>query len=141
MAVIDADTHVDECEETWRYMPSEDTRYKPVTVVPTEDMDASAPAPGYTRHWLIGGNLSIRRIRDDQRTGTTIDARELRDVETRLRHMDEMGVDIHVMYPTLFLTYLTSDPQAQVAICKSYNRWMADRSAQSKGRVLRFLLL
>ena len=21
MAVIDADTHVDECEETWRYMP------------------------------------------------------------------------------------------------------------------------
>ena len=135
MAVIDADTHVDECEETWRYMPPKDARYKPVTVVPTEDMDASAPAPGYTRNWLIGGNLSIRRIRDDQRTGTTLDARELRDVETRLRHMDDMGVDIHVMYPTLFLTYLTSDPQAQVAICKSYNRWMADRSSQSKGRL------
>ncbi len=135
MAVVDADTHVDECEETWRYMPPEDARYKPVTVVPTEDMGDGAPAPGYTRHWLIGSNLSIRRIRDDRRTGTTIDARELRNVETRLRHMDEMGVDVHVMYPTMFLTYLTNDPHAQTAICKSYNRWMADRSAESNGRL------
>ena len=135
MVVIDADTHVDECEETWSYIPPEDARHKPVTVVPTEAMDSGAAVPGYTRHWLIGGNLSIRRIRDDKRTGTTIDARELRSVETRLRHMDEMGVDVHVMYPTMFLTYLTSDPQAQVAICKSYNRWMADRSALSNGRL------
>ena len=55
MAVIDADTHVDECEETWLYMPPEDARYKPTTLVPTEEMDAGASAPGYTRHWLIGG--------------------------------------------------------------------------------------
>ena len=135
MAVIDADTHVDECEETWRYMPPEDARYRPVTVVPTEEMGDGAPAPGYTRHWLIGSNLSIRRIRDDRRTGTTIDARELRNVETRLQHMDEMGVDVHVMYPTMFLTYLTNDPHAQAAICKSYNRWMADRSSLSGGRL------
>ena len=135
MAVIDADTHVDECEETWRHMAPEDARFRPVTVVPTEEMDAGAATPGYTRHWLIGGHLSIRRIRDDRRTGTTIDARELRDVETRLRHMDDMGVDVHVMYPTMFLTYLTGDPQAQVAICKSYNRWMADRSSLSGGRL------
>ena len=111
--------------------PPEDARYKPVTVIPVEEMDDNGAAvPGYTRHWLIGGNLSIRRIRDDRRTGTTIDARELRSVETRLRHMDDMGVDVHVMYPTLFLTYLTSDPQAQTAICKSYNRWMADRASR-----------
>ena len=68
------------------------------------------PLPATRGTGSLGGNLSIRRIRDDKRTGTTIDARELRSVETRLRHMDEMGVDVHVMYPTMFLTYLTSDP-------------------------------
>jgi predicted TIM-barrel fold metal-dependent hydrolase len=135
MAIIDADTHVDECEDTWAYMAPSEARFRPVTLVPTQEMVAGTTPPGYTRHWLIDGHLSIRRIRDDKRTGTTVEARELHDVQARLRHMDEMGVDIHVMYPTLFLTYLTSDPATQTALCKSYNRWLADRASQSNGRL------
>lgn len=138
MAVIDADTHVDESEDTWAYIPEADARFRPVTLVPSLDVPEGMSPPGYTRHWFVGGTLSIRRIRDDVRTGTTIDARELRDVSARLRHMDAMGVDVHVMYPTAFLTYMTGDPATQVALCKSYNRWIADRSAQSNGR-LRFV--
>ena len=29
----------------------------------------------------------------------------------RLRDMDKIGVDVQVIYPTLFLVYLTDDPQ------------------------------
>jgi predicted TIM-barrel fold metal-dependent hydrolase len=135
MPVIDADTHVDECEETWSYMTPAEEKHRPVTLVPGGDVpDGSAP-PGYTRHWLVSGALSIRRIRDDQRTGTTLETRELRDVGARLRHMDQMGVDVHILYPTAFLTHITSDAEAQVAICKSYNRWLADKCSQSEGRL------
>jgi predicted TIM-barrel fold metal-dependent hydrolase len=112
-----------------------EARFRPTTLVPTQEMDEGSTRPGYTRHWFIDGHLSIRRIRDDRRTGTTVEARELHNVGTRLRHMDELGVDVHVMYPTLFLTYLTSSPEMQVALCKSYNRWLADRTAESGGRL------
>jgi uncharacterized protein len=135
MPVIDADTHVDECEDTWSYMSPAEARYRPVTLVPTQEMAAGSVRAGYTRHWLIDGHLSIRRVRDDQRTGTTVDTRELHDVPARLRHMDQLGVDTHVMYPTVFLTYLTSSAAVQAALCRSYNRWLADRSAESGGRL------
>ena len=135
MAVIDADTHVDECEDTWSFMPESEARFRPETVVPDVVGAGGRTLPGYTRHWKVDGHLSVRRIRDDKRTGTRIEARELHDVQARLRHMDEMGVDVHVMYPTMFLTYLTSDAETQTALCKSYNRWLADRSAQSNGRL------
>ena len=135
MAVIDADTHVDECEDTWSYMTGADLRYKPVTVVPTEAMAEGAVRPGYSRNWLIDGHLNVRRIRDDVRTGTTVEQRELHDVQARLRRMDELGVDVHVMYPTVFLHYITANPAVQTALCKSYNRWLADRTSDSGGRL------
>jgi len=135
MAVIDADTHVDECEDSWAHMSPSEARFRPVTLVPTQEMAAGSTLPGYTRHWLIDGHLSVRRIRDDKRTGTTAETRELHDVAARLRQMDELGVDIHVMYPTVFLSYLTSNPETQIALCRSYNRWLAERSSQSEGRL------
>jgi hypothetical protein len=115
MAVIDADTHVDECEATWSYMTGLELRCKPVTV-PTEAMAEGAVRPGYPRNWLIDGHLNVRRIRDDVRTGTTVEQRELHNVRSRLRRMDELGVDVKVMYPTVFLHYITANPAAQTAI-------------------------
>lgn len=137
MRIVDADTHVDESEETWRYLATTEAKYKPVTVMPMEEMGGRT-APGYNRYWLIDGQLHVRRIRDDVRTGTVEATRELKDVDARVRHMDELGVDTHVIYPTLFLHYLTSNPDAQIALCKSYNRWLAEKCEQSDGR-LRFL--
>lgn len=135
MASIDADTHVDECDETWSYMTAAEARYKPVTLVPLEEMPAGVVRPGYHRNWLIDSHLNVRRVRDDVRTGTTVEQRELHDVNARLRRMDELGTDIHVMYPTVFLHYITGNAAVQTALCKSYNRWLADRSSDSGGRL------
>jgi hypothetical protein len=49
--------------------------------------------------------------------------------------MDEMGIDIQVMYPTIFIQQVTDKPEFEVPICKAYNRWMADVWKQGNGRL------
>jgi len=134
MKVIDADTHVDECDETWEYLDEKDRRFKPTTVVIEREGTASQPS-GYNRHWLVDGRLRLRRVRDDARTGTTQATRELGDVNARLRDMDSLGTDVQVIYPTLFLTALTEKPEVELALCRAYNRWLADRCSHSNGRL------
>lgn len=133
MPIIDADTHVDETEATWEFLSESERRFKPITV--SQHVAAEDQIPGYDRFWLVDGHLRVRRVRDDQRTGTTQETRELVDVTARLRHMDDLGVDVQVMYPTFFLSAVTDRPEVEVALCRSYNRWLAEKSAQSSGRL------
>ena len=85
--VIDADTHVDETDATWEYMSPEEQAYKPVTTF--------SPGPNEAipdlRDWIVDGRPTRRAIRNDHFSGTVVEARELLDVQTRLRHMDELG--------------------------------------------------
>ena len=62
-------------------------------------------------------------------------AREGENVAVRLQHMDELGVDIQVLWPTLFLERVADRPEAEIAVCKSYNRWLADIWQQGQGRL------
>lgn len=133
MAVIDADTHVDETEETWEYMNEADRRFKPVTV--SQLSAAEDQVPGHERLWLVDGHLRVRRVRNDKRTATTRETRELLDIPARLRHMDELGIDIQVLYPTFFLSRVTDRPEVEVALCRPYNRWLGEKCAQTGGRL------
>lgn len=132
MAVIDADTHVDENEDTWSYMSQAERKYAPATV---EGAQGIGLAKGYNRYWLVDGKLVHRRHRSDERTGTRQPARELTDVKARIAHMDELGVDIHTLYSTFFLCQPTVKPEVDVALARSYNRWLADRCANTGGRM------
>src|SRR5437773_5601974 len=98
MPVIDADTHIDETEDTWAFMTEAEAALKPQTGYPSNPDPTRRP----TRYWMIDGRRTIRFIRNDEQTGTTVETRELIDVDARLRDMDKMGVDIQVIYPTLF---------------------------------------
>jgi predicted TIM-barrel fold metal-dependent hydrolase len=49
--------------------------------------------------------------------------------------MDELRVDVQVLYPTLFLHALTNRPEVELALCKSYNRWIAAMTEKSRGRL------
>jgi len=129
MPVIDADTHVDETEATWEYI--DDAAQRPDTVFPSNPDPKLPPA----RYWLIDGKRQIRFIRDDKKTQTTVETRELLDVPKRLRDMDQLGVDVQVMYPTLFLAEFNEQPELELALRRSYNRWIADRTSQSGGRL------
>jgi predicted TIM-barrel fold metal-dependent hydrolase len=49
--------------------------------------------------------------------------------------MDELGTDIQVLYPTLFILPVTNRPDMELALCRAYNRWMADVWSEAKGRL------
>jgi predicted TIM-barrel fold metal-dependent hydrolase len=130
---IDVDAHVDETDATWDFLDDAGQAFRPLT------MDPGMPTlPGDARlHrlWLIDGQLQARRWRDDKRTGTVQATRELVDIDARLRQMDELRIDVQVLYPTLFLSAITTRPEVELALKRSYNRWIAAATEKSQGRL------
>jgi len=133
--VIDADTHIDETEATWDYMEGDAARYRPATLEFAGGRGFVAGDARPHRLWQIEGQFRLRRWRDDKRTGTTKETRELTDIAARMRQMDELGVDVQVLYPTLFLGAISTHPEVELALCRSYNRWIANATAASQGRL------
>jgi uncharacterized protein len=135
MPVIDADTHIHESEDTFAFLLPEEQELMPASV----DALARDPSRPPARFWVIDGKRRPRssegNVEVDRRTGTTVGMRELSDVPARLSAMDEMGVEVQVIYPSLFLSEGTESPAVDAALRRSYNRWMADRCAESKGRL------
>ena len=140
MPTIDADAHVVESEHTWDYMEAADRKYRPVIVRPSGEQGSE--------YWFIDGKIRglvrivmTARELDEvaDRTGrvmfTPRETREMENVEARLKHMDELGVDVQVLYPTIFIEQITEKPDWEVAITRGYNRWLADLHRQGKGRL------
>ena len=140
MAVIDADSHVVECERTWEYMGESERSLTPrVMVFKEQTLRKGSPnRSGASEYWMIGGRVFAK----DGNIGpdTSRESREVEDVKARLGHMDDLGVDIQVLYPSLFLRILTPLPHVDAALCRSYNRWLADIWKAGMGR-LRWVLL
>ena len=131
MGIIDADTHIDETDATWEYMTKMIWPTSRSTAYPSNPDPKLPPA----RYWVIDGKRQVRFIRSDKDSGTTVETRELLDVKARLKHMDELGTDIQVIYPTLFLMEATEKPEINTAMRRSYNRWLGERCSQSGGRL------
>jgi predicted TIM-barrel fold metal-dependent hydrolase len=143
--VVDADTHIAESTHMWDLMDPEMYARRPVALkVPTDTLYGARNA-----FWLIDGNIipkpagkggvtlitpSIAEFQAS-RTDINIGVRELTDVPSRLADMDRLSIDVQVIYPTLFLIYVTDDPQLEIALCKAYNRWLAQGWAQAGGRL------
>lgn len=140
MSTIDADAHVVESEHTWDYIDSADQKYRPLIVRPRGE--------GGGEYWFIDGKIRglVRVVMTAQeleeiseRTGramnTPRETREMENVQARLNHMDELGVDVQVLYPTVFIEQISDKPEWEIPICKGYNRWLADIHAQGKDRL------
>lgn len=122
MPTIDADAHVIESEQTWSYISDE--KLRPFLI---------QPGGGRPQNWLIDGRVFNRGVNINRQLPEAI--REMRDIEGRLKHMDELDIDVQVLYPSLFLRPLTSKPEVEAAICQSYNRWLIDICSKSHGRL------
>jgi predicted TIM-barrel fold metal-dependent hydrolase len=129
--VIDADAHVVETERVWDYLDASEQRYRP-TLVP-------APDNPHRQCWILDGeNLGSKFPSPDEKqaaehvkkfgreVNTPVQARELTDVAPRLAHMDELGIDIQVLYNSLWITPLTGRPEVEIALSWAWNRWLAD---------------
>ncbi len=141
--VLDADTHIAEPVQMWDYLDSEWRPRRPVIVSVPEDTQY-----GDRDHmWLIDGRIvpkAVGRAGSSLVTPTAqtrmryhpdLPARELTDLPMRFEGMKATNVDAHVVYPTLFLTFLTEDPDYEVALARAYNRYLADVWARSEDRI------
>jgi predicted TIM-barrel fold metal-dependent hydrolase len=116
MLTIDADAHVIENESTWEYMLDSERQFRPKVVGSKNGKDPFD-------YWLVDGHLIPR---NNVGRDLPVAAREMTDPHLRIRHMDELGIDLQVIYPTFFITPLSRRPDIDLALCRSYNRWMAD---------------
>ena len=93
MAMIDADTHVDESEDTWKKLDGTPyAKYIPVTTsLPPDEAKRAGFNATNRRCWVVEGRLQNRAIRDEVNHPLRV-YRELEDVAGRLAHMDKMGV-------------------------------------------------
>jgi hypothetical protein len=99
MTVIDSDAHVLETERTWDYMLQSERAYKPRIVATPNDPTSGGES------WLID-DVYIGKARNVGHE-TPKEAREMDDINARLKHMDELDVDVQVLYPTIFLRPFT----------------------------------
>ena len=129
MTVIDADCHVVETERTWSFMEEGDARYRPTKLKVEGDLGRRLG----DECWVIDGRL-IRRgpvsIED-----TSQESREMTAIDARLEHMDKLGVDVQILFPTVFLRPFSDEPKVEMAMCTSYNRWLGDIWTKGKGRL------
>jgi len=66
-------------------------------------------------------------VRHAQRKPDTLGSMELTSLKERLQILDEEGIWLQVLYPTLFLAYpLSANAPYMTALCDSYNRWLGD---------------
>ena len=141
---IDADTHVCESEAMWSMLDEAMYRRRPVLLKAPKDT-LYGPRNAF---WLIDGNIfpkpngkgSFRLITPSAsdlelgRGDIHLACREMTDIAARLRDMDRLDVDTQIIYPTIFLVYLTDDPALEIALCRAYNRFLAQACARSGGR-------
>ena len=116
MKVIDADAHVIENESTWDYMLESEKAFKPKIVGASNGKDAFD-------YWMIDGRVIPR---NNVGRDLPVESREMSDLSARIKHMDELGIDVQVIYPTFFITPVSRRPDIDLAVSRSYNRWMAD---------------
>jgi uncharacterized protein len=118
MRTIDADAHVLETERTWEYMTASERDFRPKIVATPADEESGGEC------WLIDGTLLGKARNVGQETPKA--SREMEDVRARIAHMDELEVAIQVLYPTVFLRPFTKRPEVELAVIRSYNRWLVD---------------
>ena len=143
--VLDADTHIAESEAMWSFIDKEMYPRRPVLArIPDDTWYGERNA-----FWLIDGEIFPKpagkasfslitpsaQKKESARGDIHLQVRELTDPVARLRDMDKIGVDVQVIYPTLFLVYLTDDAQLDVALCRAYNRFVANACAKAPDRL------
>lgn len=126
--IIDADAHVIETDATWEFIKEEDLAHAPV-------LASAKDREGQERnYWVIDGRARPRGGVGNVGQMFPKGARELVDVPGRLQHMDRLGVDVHVIYPSI-LSPITDRPETELALSRGYNRQLAHAWGQSNDRL------
>lgn len=138
--VIDADAHVVETERTWEYMDPGEEKYRPVLSSPPDNPNQKFWSIAGKRRGFRFNALSVEAMKERaEKTGRRFDTPEgtsdIHDVAMRLRAMDETGIDVQILFNTLWIEHVADDPAQDVAMAKSWNRWVAEAYKAANGRL------
>jgi len=143
--IIDADTHISEGEAMWAMMDRAMYPRRPIMLSVPEDTCFG----NRNAFWLIDGEIypkpagkgsfnlvtpSGQKVQEGRKDSTAA-TREMTDIEGRIADMDKLKTAVQVVYPTLFLVYNTRDVALEVALCRAYNRFLAQAAAQAPERI------
>jgi len=144
LPVIDCDSHVEECEATWQHLDKRYWHRRPIHL----DLHGTPGRSAQDSYWLIDGRTHPRpeglaaTIGGSPPSSTlgrsksfSLASQTLDDVSARLADMDELGIQISVLFPTATLTHLTEDARYEAALMRSYNTWLAERCRQAPDRL------
>ena len=142
MPIIDADAHVVETDATWDYLDPAEAQFRPIIAAPKSD-----PSSG-REYWVIDGKIrgfprqvvtAVDLAEASRRAGRNMEApdeaRQMENIGVRVRHMDELGIDVQVLQPTIFIEQVADRPEVEIALCKSYNRWLTHIWKEAGGRL------
>ena len=143
MANFDVDAHVEESVETWKYLEPEFARRAPVPIT-FEDQPALI---GQNSFWLIDGAVVPRTSGKGLSlfgTPTTsqharekpfsIGSQELTDVERDDRVISTVSASKRrLSIPPCSTRRLRRTSEFEYALCRSYNSWIAEACAHSRG--------
>lgn len=131
---VDADAHVIETPATFAFLDKDEERFKPLVTTQTAGATLLSNEGNVRKDfWIVDNNAYAKDRNVDSRTDQGW--REMTDIAGRIKHMDELAIDVQVLFPTLFLRPCTDKFQVEYALFRSYNRWLADIWEKAKGRL------
>ncbi|MYB84446.1 MAG: hypothetical protein F4X54_06905, partial [Chloroflexi bacterium] len=133
--IVDADTHIIEHPGVWEHFDADMYDRRPLLAsIPLDGEDGPRDFV-----WMVNGTAVPKRSgkgsyavavggsdSENARTDIRASVRYITDPLARVEDMDMRGVDSEVVFPTVLLAYITDDVDLEVAICRSYNRYMAN---------------
>ena len=138
--IVDADAHVVETEHTWDFLDASEKKFRPQLFSSTDNANmqywfVEGKAVGFRPPTLTEQELIALSKQTGRELKTAPEARELKDVELRLKHMDKLGIDIQMLFNTMWIARVADKAEAEIALCKSWNRWMAEVWKQGRNRL------
>jgi uncharacterized protein len=142
--VIDADSHVEEPEAAWGYLDPKYEARRPFPITGENrpflhNMNSFWYIDGSVYPKVVGQGVTIYATPVTMARAKlkpfSLDSQTLLEPAARLKDMDVGGVDVQVIFPTIFLEPLSEDPRFEAALMKSYNNWMASACRKHPDRL------
>lgn len=141
MKFIDVDTHAVEPSSVWDYLDKGSEEFRPSILRKQSGgpIQAHFAGPDHKDFWVIDnmlyGKHDLEAIAGYSNGELTVPAIGMEDNTSRLRFMDKQQIDVQVIFSSLFLNIRCTRPQAELALTRAYNRWIAERCKDSGGRL------
>ncbi|MBI78298.1 MAG: hypothetical protein CMM53_11060 [Rhodospirillaceae bacterium] len=95
MQTIDTSAHVIETDKTWCYLAGNERHFAPVVPHKTDEKPSTN-----NQFWLSGDKVKPKDNADTLSKGRS--SCNMSCVDARLKNMDELNIDVQVLYPTIF---------------------------------------